>query len=135
MANRPWGIKILCGFFGSSTICAVGEAAFIVGGLWELPLYYALVLGGYATSTLHTFLGLWRMQRRALYWLRAWMLMCIPLWVVAIPVLELSLTAAILILVIQCALSLMLNTYVGAAIRVGNARQDGLHPLPSSLTT
>ena len=132
MANRPLGIKILCGFFGSSTLCAAGEALFIVGGLWELPLYYAFVLGGYATSTLHTFLGLWQMQQRALYWLRAWMLMCIPLWVVAIPVLELSLTAVVLILVIQFALSLVLNSYVGSALRARNARQGGLHPLPTT---
>jgi hypothetical protein len=132
MANRPLGIKILCGFFGSSTICAAGEALFIAAGLWELPLYYAFVLGGYATSTFHTSVGLWQMQRRALYWLRAWMLMCIPLWVVAIPVLQLSLTAVVLIMVVQFAVSLLLNSYVGSAIQVGNTRQGGLHPLPSS---
>jgi hypothetical protein len=120
-------------FFGSSTVCAIGEALFILGGLWELPLYYGFVLGGYATSTHQTCVGLWRMQRRALTWFRAWMLMCIPLWAIAIAVLDLGLTGAALITLVHMALFLVLNRYIAGAVGGGDpGRRPPLSAAPSS---
>ena len=84
--RRPGGITVLCLILAWLTFAAAGNSYFILTGQFAgLPVYLGVFAVAYGVSALVACIGLWRMKRWGMYWLRAWMVICLGMFAAMIP--------------------------------------------------
>ena len=84
--RRPGGITVLSLILGWLTLGAAGNAHLILTGQFGgFPNYLGVFAVAYGISALMACVGLWRMKRWGLNWLRAWMLVCLCMIVAMAP--------------------------------------------------
>jgi hypothetical protein len=115
--RRPLGITIICLAFAWLTLGALGNSYLILTGEFALPWYHGILPVAYGIATLLACVGLWRMNIQGLYWLRAWIVICLALILTTVPVFGIPLGGAVLILVVQLAVSWALNRYVSGHVQ------------------